>query len=343
MIRRNPGLLPVTLKSFSEEELRRHRPQLFCHPKEAQADVESARFELGEANKVSPRKMRALFEWSARARVTRRLMSKTPTKVKHWALMLSQRAYREQIREMQQMRRLWDMPRFTPTTVTLLGRSFEVLDVLRFMENKNVLFDRELCRFATTEDAPRIIDCGAGVGLFACYFKHVYPKSSVLAFEADPRVFEVLKRNCESWGAHDVQLIRKAVWTRESTLPFRGDGKWSGRVDEEATGEDVPRVPACRLRDYLTEKVDLLRIDIQGAEVDVLLDCADRLGQIQNLAVDYHSVFNRPQRLDELTGLLARAGFRMHFLATPQSDRPFLYRHVEGGIDAQLHIFAFRE
>jgi hypothetical protein len=97
------------------------------------------------------------------------------------------------------------------------------------------------------------------------------------------------------------------------------------------------------MRDYLTRRVDLLRIDIQGAEVDVLLDCADRLGLIQNLAVDYHSVFNRPQRLAELTGLLAQAGFRMILLATSQSDRPFLYRRVEGGIDAQLHIFAFRE
>ena len=243
------------------------------------------------------------------------------------------------------MRRLLGhAPVSTPTTVTLLGRSFEVLDVVRFMENKNVLFDRELYRFATTEDVPRIIDCGAGVGLYRVLLQACLPQElPFVAFEADPRVFEVLKRNCASWGAHDIRLIPKAVWTRESTLPFRGDGKWSGRVDEEATGDDVPRVPTCRLRDYLTERVDLLRIDIQGAEVDVLLDCADRLGQVQNLAVDYHSVFNRPQRLDELTGLLARAGFRMHFLATPQSDRPFLYRHLEGGIDAQLHIFAFRE
>jgi FkbM family methyltransferase len=343
VIRRNPRLLPVTLQSFSEEVLRRHRPQLFCHPKEAQADVEWARFELGEANKVSPRKMRKLFEWSARARVTRRLKSKIPTVVKHSVRMLCTPAYREQYRQMQQMLRLRETPRFKPTTVTLLGRSFEVLDVFRYVQNKSELFDRELYRFATTEDAPRIIDCGAGVGLYACYFKHVYPKSAIVAFEADPRVFEVLKRNCASWGAHDIQLIPKAVWTRESTLPFRGDGKWSSRVDEEATSEDVPRVPACRLRDYLTERIDLLRLDIQGAEVDVLLDCADRLGLVQNLAVDYHSVFKRPQRLDELTGLLARAGFRMHFLATPQSDRPFLYRSLEGGIDAQLHIFAFRE
>ena len=108
------------------------------------------------------------------------------------------------------------------------------------MENKNVLFDQELYRFVTTEDVPRIIDCGASIGLNTCYFKHLYPKSEIIAFEPDPRVFELLKRNCASWGANDIRLVPKAVWTRESALPFRGDGKWSGRVDEEATGEDVP-------------------------------------------------------------------------------------------------------
>ena len=77
------------------------------------------------------------------------------------------------------MQRLWAMPSFQRTTVTLLGRSFEVLDVPRFMENKSMLFDRELYRFATTEDVPRIIDCGARIGLSTCYFKHLYPKSDI--------------------------------------------------------------------------------------------------------------------------------------------------------------------
>jgi hypothetical protein len=102
-------------------------------------------------------------------------------------------------------------------------------------------------------------------------------------------------------------------------------------------------VPTCRLRDYLTQRVDLLRLDIEGAEVDVLLDCADLLGQVRNLAVDYHSLFKRPQRLDELVALLTRAGFRLDFRVTSQSESPFLYRSLRGVVEFQLHIFAFRE
>jgi FkbM family methyltransferase len=340
VLRRNPSLLPISLKSFSEDELRKHLPHLFCHPREASGDRDWARFELGESNKVSPSRMRALFEWTTAARVARKLEETTPNRVKHWARMLSQPSYRARQREAQ---RLSAMPSFQPTTTDLLGRSFEVRDVPRFLETMPVLFFGNLYRFATKEDAPKVIDCGASVGLCVCYFKHLYPKCNIIAFEPDRRIFDVLKRNCASWGAHDVQLIQKAVWTREETLPFPRNARASGRIDEQALGAEVPRVATCRLRDFLTERVDLLRLDIEGAEVDVLLDCADLLGQVQNLAVDYHSIVKRPQRLDELMALLTRAGFRMHFRATRHSPSPLLVRNIQGGMDCQLHIFAFRE
>jgi FkbM family methyltransferase len=340
LFRQNPGLLSAALESVSEEALRGQLPWLFCHPREAEANVEWGRFEVGEANKVSPRKLRSLFGWTLSDRAVRSLVAKTPRYVRIGAQVLSTRSSREQYFE---KRRLRAMPRFQPTRTNLLGRSLEVRDAVSFLEAKANVFDRELYRFVTDRDVPRIIDCGAGIGLYALYFKRLFPKSEVIAFEPDPRVFEVLKRNCASWGADDVRIIPKAVWTCESTLAFPRDGNASGRIDETVKDAEVLRVPTCRLRDYLTEQVDLLRLDIEGAEVDVLLDCADLLGQVQNLAVDYHSLFNHPQRLDQLMELLTRAGFRMHFLAPGQSPSPLLYRTVLNGMDAQLRILAFRD
>ena len=338
LYRFDPGLLPVVVKSISEEELRRHHPWLFCHPREAEANVEWGRFEVGEANKVSPRKLRSCFGWTLSGRVAHSLRSKYC--VKQFARVLSEPSCLVRYLE---KKRLRAMPRFQPTRTNLLGPSLEVLDAFSFLEAKANLFNRGLYRFVTNEDVPRILDCGAGIGLSACYFKQLYPRSEIFAFEPDPRAYEILKRNCASWGADDVHLVPKAVWTCETTLAFPRDGNASGRIDEMATDADVPRVPTCRLRDYLTHRVDLLRLDIEGAEVDVLLDCADLLGEVRNLAVDYHSLFNRPQRLDELMGLLTRTGFRMHFLAASQSPSPLLCRTVQGGMDAQLQIFAFRE
>ena len=197
VLRRNPRLLPVSLRSFSEEELRRHRPQLFCHPRDARADVEWGRSELGEENKVSPGKLRSMFGWSVASRVSRKLESKTPASCKHWARMLSRPAYREQHRE---QKRLWAMPSFEHTTTTLLGRPFEALDVPRFVEQKSLFFEYEIYRFGTASGYPQDhrLRCGHRVGV--CYFKHLYPESEIVAFEPDTRVFEVLKRNCASLG-----------------------------------------------------------------------------------------------------------------------------------------------
>ena len=37
-----------------------------------------------------------------------------------------------------------------------------------------------------------------------------------------------------------------------------------GGLTKRRIDEALPRVPTCRLRDYLTQPVDLLRLDIQG-------------------------------------------------------------------------------
>src|SRR5262249_46690967 len=176
LYRRNPRLLPIALRSFSEAELRRHRPQLFCHPHEAVADVAWGRFELGEAHKVSPRQMRSLFGWTVSVRVAHTLQSKTPYRVKHWGRLLVEPSYRAQHFE---TKRLALMPSFQPTTTNLLGRPFVVRDGPRFVENKAAFFDQQLYRFATTAEVPRIIDCGASIGLSVCYFQQLYPESEI--------------------------------------------------------------------------------------------------------------------------------------------------------------------
>jgi FkbM family methyltransferase len=333
---RHAELLESVIRAISEEELRRNIPQLFCHPREAKAGVEWARFELGEQNKVSPRRMRSLFGWNASARVGRSLQSKIPGRVKHWARIRRDPLYRE-------ANRLMTMPRYQPTRTTLLGPTLEVQDGLTFILKKQALFDEEIYRFVAVGDPPRIIDCGAGIGLSVCYFKKLYPECEITAFEPDPRIYEILKRNCDSWGSRGVRLIPRAVWNCETTIAFVRHENIRGRISEGAAGGDAIEVRTCRLRDYLRGRIDLLRISVEGAEVDVLLDCSDLLGQVQNLVVNYRSIFERPQRLDTLMTLLTKAGFRMHFHSWSASRSPLLYREINGSLECKLSIFAFRE
>jgi hypothetical protein len=52
--------------------------------------------------------------------------------------------------------------------------------------------------------------------------------------------------------------------------------------------------------------------------------------------VDYRSLINQPQRLNELMALLTKSRFRMDFRVTNSSPWPLLTRHIESGIDSRL-------
>jgi hypothetical protein len=68
-------------------------------------------------------------------------------------------------------------------------------------------------------------------------------------------------------------------------------------------------VPAVRLRDWLREPIDLLKLDIEGAELAVLQDCRDRLHQVRNLTVEVHEFEPARRQTGAMFQLLADAGF----------------------------------
>ncbi len=240
-------------------------------------------------------------------------------------------------------RRLEQLPRYKPATTTLQGRPFEIIDASSFLTMHDEIVEQGIYGFQTTRERPFIIDCGANVGVSVCYFKALYPTARILAFEPDNRAFAALSRNAVSLGWDDVTLVNKAVAHRESDAPFVGEQSWAGRL---ARPDDVSTtsVPAVRLQPYIDEQVDLLKLDIEGAETDVLLDCASILDRIDRIVVEYHSFANEPQTLDRLLTLLSRARYRAYVrsVSAEWPLQPFLDCPVYFGMDLQLYIYAFR-
>jgi len=78
-----------------------------------------------------------------------------------------------------------------------LGKPFEIVDGLSFVLMYRDIFEQHSYRFRTNEQKPYIIDGGANVGLSVLYFKELYPRSQIVAFEPDDDIFSVLERNIE--------------------------------------------------------------------------------------------------------------------------------------------------
>lgn len=231
----------------------------------------------------------------------------------------------------------------SPGSTQLYGKRFSYLNARTHEAQHEEIIRREIYRFKPTRDCPLIVDCGANTGVSAAYFSRTYPTATIIAFEPDPRIHDLLVENLTRQQAWNVVCRRQAIWFAETELTFRSDGNDGGRIDA-GSENDADVVSTFRLKTLLQDNdVDFLKMDIEGAEVDVLADCCEDLNRVQNLFVEFHSVIGQPQRLTKLLGTLESAGFRMHIENALTSRRPFESRRTLSDFDMLLQISAFRE
>jgi FkbM family methyltransferase len=233
-------------------------------------------------------------------------------------------------------------PRYRPGKIRLFGADFCYVDATSLLAGLREIYVDECYKFKTSKKVPRIIDCGANVGLSVFYFKHLYPLAKIQAFEADPHICEVLRINVTSAQFADVEVLNRAVWVANEPVEFRSEGGFSGRVTMPGDASRMTRVDGVRLRDLLDEPVDLLKVDIEGAENQVILDCADQLRNVSALFVEYHSHQNAPQRLDEILRVLKYSDFRYFIREAYVPKYPFMSQSVLDGMDLQLNIYGIR-
>ncbi|OLD57943.1 MAG: hypothetical protein AUI54_00720 [Acidobacteria bacterium 13_1_40CM_2_56_5] len=176
------------------------------------------------------------------------------------------------------------------------------------------LFVRKLYHFTAQAADPRILDCGGNIGMSILYFKHVYPQSRIIAFEPDPAIFPYLKDNVGENRLDNVTLMQAAVTKEEGTLAFYSDGLYGSCLANHAS-RGIPEgwtrydVPCVRLSKYLDEPVDLLKMNIEGAEYDVISECAGRLRQVRELIIEYHHLPGLPRTLHRILSILHECGF----------------------------------
>jgi FkbM family methyltransferase len=161
-------------------------------------------------------------------------------------------------------------------------------DVLAFIQ---LLIDGEL-DFQMSQEPATIVDAGANIGLASLYFAHRFPKAKILALEVDQSNFELLVRNTKPYA--NITCLKKALWSKQAQLNILNptDEPWAFRVGEVASA-DGTSVPALGVHDLLTEfesgRIDLLKVDIEGAEKEVFQNGTDKwIHRIGVIAVELH-------------------------------------------------------
>ncbi|MEN0111596.1 MAG: FkbM family methyltransferase [Planctomycetota bacterium] len=124
-----------------------------------------------------------------------------------------------------------------------------------------------------------IMDAGANVGLTSVFLLRRYPGARAIAVEPDPENLEVAQRNLETFGDR-AQVIHGAIWNEAGTLnvhrgSFRDGRHWASQVSD-ASDDSVGLVPAFTIEELVADQgwatLDLLKMDIEGAELQVFRD-----------------------------------------------------------------------
>lgn len=171
-------------------------------------------------------------------------------------------------------------------------------------------------------DKPQVADLGANIGLFGAYVLGHYRAASIVAFEPEPSNAEVHAATIGANGLGDRwKLVRACAAVAEGETPFEtGMYALSHAV---RNGSGATTVRAVDVFPYL-DGADLIKIDIEGAEWELLQD--DRLGDLRPAAVllEYHAQeCPEPDPHAFAERLLGNAGF-----AT--ADAPYSHAYPSG-------------
>lgn len=157
---------------------------------------------------------------------------------------------------------------------------------------EEILLQRQYELCAPLKQEPVIIDAGANIGVAALWLLASHPRATLHAFEPEPENFRLLHGNIAALDR--VFLQQQAVGASVSTLTLHVADHGALHSIKAAAGNSRTAVPVecIRLDGYLDAKgidrVDLLKVDVEGSEMDLLLGLGDRLDAVQAIVGEMH-------------------------------------------------------
>jgi FkbM family methyltransferase len=184
-----------------------------------------------------------------------------------------------------------------------------------------------------------VVDIGAGIGTEALPFsKMVGESGKVVAVEAHPATFATLERLCRLNGVRNVELIHAAVMDSDQSVMISDlppEINYENRI-----GAGGIQVPGATFKDLVSklklDRIDFLKMNIEGAETAALRGAADALDLVRNAAIGCHDFLadetgdESYRTKDEVHALLTDAGFNV--IPRDSDPRPW----------AADYLFAYR-
>lgn len=148
--------------------------------------------------------------------------------------------------------------------------------------------------FQSHEQHPEIFDCGSNIGISVVYFKMLYPGSVITAFEPDSTSLSLLEKNVLRNQLAHVTVIDEALGKEKGErllhTPIAGDPSLNKTLLHTTRKSRSIPVKVNRLSTFITSPVECVKIDIEGAEEEVLHDLiqSNKLDLVRCMVIEYH-------------------------------------------------------
>ena len=138
-----------------------------------------------------------------------------------------------------------------------------------------------------------ILDAGANVGYTSLFFAKRYAKATIFAIEPEASNFNLLVKNC----AHRQQIvpIRGALWREPGLVGVSSPAEYEHFGVRVSAAKEGPLVRAYSVPELMQihklDWIDLLKLDIEGSELEVLSACDGWISKVGAVAVETHDRF----------------------------------------------------
>ena len=199
---------------------------------------------------------------------------------------------------------------------------------------------RELVAFHLPERGV-FVDVGANIGYHALYVARSFPRARVLAFEPNPIVREQLVANCRLSHARNVDVVGCALGAESGRMRFFAQGacdynrgRSSLQRNEDLGRAIVPVDVECRTLDEVLDgaRIDILKLDTQGTELEVLAGARRTIARCRPLIVlEFEAEYQRDPRAAYASLALELDGYRIWRIHQKRAEiSPFDPRDISG-------------
>lgn len=178
----------------------------------------------------------------------------------------------------------------------LLGNQKLYIDKQDLIVSEKLLYSKEWEEYETKmfikslKKGQVLLDIGAHIGYYTLLgSKFIGKKGKVYAFEPDPKNFQILQKNVKENNCSNVILINKAVCDRSGKIKLYLNKENTGdhRTYNSKDGRKSIDIDSISLDEYFSanQKVDVIKIDIQGGEFKALKGASQLLKRNNHIKI----------------------------------------------------------